>query len=89
MYRMIIAKVRLSAAELKQYRLAAGKLTLSAFIRQSVDAAIIGKVDHGTLNEHLLTIRRLINAASEATTIEEARETLAIAKLHINGLRGV
>jgi hypothetical protein len=89
MYRMIIAKVRLSAAELKQYRLAAGKRTMSAFIRECVEAAIIGKVDQSSLNEHLFAVRKTINAASEAATIEEARRILVVAKLHINELRGI
>jgi hypothetical protein len=88
MYRTITAKVRLAPPEAKQWRTAAGKGTLSAFIRQCVEAALVGKIDHATLNEQLLAIRRAINAAAEAATVEEAREILSVAKLHINALRG-
>lgn len=90
MNRNKVIKLRTSAAFRRQVQLAADQrhLSVSEFIRQSIDAAIVGKIDQDALQQHLRTARRAINAASEATNKEGRETALSIAKLCLSNLRG-
>jgi predicted Zn-dependent protease len=63
--------------------------TLTAFVVSAVEAAIVGKIDQATLDQHLRAIRADSNAAYEATTIEEARRHIDIMRKRIAVLRGI
>jgi hypothetical protein len=63
--------------------------TLTEFIEASVEAAIIGKIDQATLDQHLRAIRSDSNAAYESTTVEEARRHIDTILHRIAVLRGM
>jgi hypothetical protein len=63
--------------------------TLSAFVVSAVEAAIVGKIDQATLDQHLRAIRADSNAAYEAPTIEEARRHIDMMRKRIAVLRGI
>ena len=62
--------------------------TLTEFVVTAIEAAIIGKVDQATLDQHLRAIRSDSNAAYEAGTIEEARPHIDMVRKRIAVLRG-
>lgn len=63
--------------------------TLTEFIVASVEAAIVGKIDQASLDQHLRAIRADSNAAYEATTIDEARRHIDMIRGRIAVLRGI
>lgn len=63
--------------------------SLTELVVAAVEAAIVGRIDQTSLDEHLRAIRAESNAAYEAATIEEAREHIDIIRQRIAKLRGI
>jgi hypothetical protein len=63
--------------------------SLTEFVVTAVEAAIVGRIDQASLDEHLRAIRADSNAAHEATTIEEARKHIDIIRQRVAKLRGM